>query len=231
MAEALDTKGLAEAQETDSMANNGEAEIPAETPEMSAEGQEAENNAGETEQVDNPDAKWYVVHTYSGYENKVKKDLEKAIENRKLQNLILEVLVPMEEVDEYKEGAHKSSQKKMLPGYVLVHMVHTDMTWYVVRNTRGVTGFVGPGGDLVPLEPEELARMGISTGGDVVRRERPVYIDLQVGDMVVITSEQFQGMTGPVRSINESKQRVTIAVDMFGGATLELGFGEVRKMK
>ena len=95
MAEALDTKGLAEAQETDSMANNGEAEIPAETPEMSAEGQEAENNAGETEQVDNPDAKWYVVHTYSGYENKVKKDLEKAIENRKLQNLILEVLVPM----------------------------------------------------------------------------------------------------------------------------------------
>ena len=108
------------------------------------------------------EANWYVVHTYSGYENKVKADLEKTIENRKLHDLILEVAVPLEDVVEVKNGVRKEVQKKMFPGYVLIHMVMTDDTWYVVRNTRGVTGFVGPGSKPVPLSEAEMEASGYS---------------------------------------------------------------------
>ncbi len=168
------------------------------------------------------EAKWYVAHTYSGYENKVKADLDKTIENRKLQDTILEVSVPMEDVVEIKDGVRKTTQKKMFPGYVLIHMVMNDDTWYVVRNTRGVTGFVGPGSKPVPLEPEEMARMGI--GGEKVR------IDLAVGDNVIVTSGAWEGTIGVIREINESKQSVTIAVEMFGRETpLEMSFSEVRR--
>ena len=110
------------------------------------------------------ESNWYVVHTYSGYENKVKADLEKTIENRKLHDQILEVAVPLEEVVEIKNGVKKTSQKKMFPGYVLINMIMNDDTWYVVRNTRGVTGFVGPGSKPVPLSEEEMYHMGISHG-------------------------------------------------------------------
>ena len=103
-------------------------------------------------------AKWYVVHTYSGYENKVKANIQKTIENRHLEEQILEVRVPLEEVVELKNGVQKVSLKKLLPGYVMIHMVMNDDTWYVVRNTRGVTGFVGPGSKPVPLEEEEIGR-------------------------------------------------------------------------
>ena len=113
------------------------------------------------------EANWYVVHTYSGYENKVKADLEKTIENRKLHDEILEVAVPMQDVVELKNGVRKTVQKKMFPGYVLINMVMNDDTWYVVRKTRGVTGFVGPGSKPVPLSPEEMYHMGIS-GGELV---------------------------------------------------------------
>ena len=106
------------------------------------------------------EANWYVVHTYSGYENKVKVDIEKTIENRNLQDQILEVSVPMQEVIEVKNGANKQVAKKMFPGYVLINMVMNDDTWYVVRNTRGVTGFVGPGSKPVPLTEEEMAGLG-----------------------------------------------------------------------
>ena len=107
------------------------------------------------------EAKWYVVHTYSGYENKVKANIDKTIENRHLEDEILEVRVPMQEVVELKNGVQKASQKKMFPGYVLIHMIMNDDTWYVVRNTRGVTGFVGPGSKPVPLTDEEMAPLGI----------------------------------------------------------------------
>ncbi len=168
------------------------------------------------------EANWYVVHTYSGYENKVKADLEKTIENRRLQDVILEVSVPMEDVVEIRDGFRKTTQKKMFPGYVLINMVMNDDTWYVVRNTRGVTGFVGPGSKPVPLSEEEMARMGIG--------KETLKIDLAVGDTVVVVSGVWEGTIGQIREVNESKQSVTIAVEMFGRETpVELAFTEVRK--
>ena len=169
------------------------------------------------------EAKWYVVHTYSGYENKVKADLDKTIENRKLQDVILEVAVPMQDVVELKNGVKKVTQKKMFPGYVIIHMVMNDDTWYVVRNTRGVTGFVGPGSKPVPLDDAEIDRMGI-TGTEVT-------MDFKVGDAVTVVSGVWEGTAGVIKSINDSKQSVTIHVDMFGRETpVELAFSEVRRM-
>ena len=169
------------------------------------------------------EAKWYVVHTYSGYENKVKADLDKTIENRKLQDVILEVAVPMQDVVELKNGVKKVTQKKMFPGYVIIHMVMNDDTWYVVRNTRGVTGFVGPGSKPVPLDDAEIDRMGI--------HNTEIPMDFKVGDAVTVISGVWEGTAGVIRSINEGKQSVTIHVDMFGRETpVELAFAEVKRM-
>ena len=169
------------------------------------------------------DANWYVVHTYSGYENKVKADLEKTIENRKLQDVILEVAVPVQDVVEVKNGVRKATQRKMFPGYVLVNMVLNDDTWYIVRNTRGVTGFVGPGSKPVPLSEAEMANMGIHDGG--------VMLEYSVGDNVLVIKGVWEGTIGAIRSINESKQTLTIAVDMFGRETpVELDLESVKKM-
>ncbi len=169
------------------------------------------------------EAKWYVVHTYSGYENKVKADLDKTIENRKLQDVILEVAVPMQDVVELKNGVKKVTQKKMFPGYVIIHMVMNDDTWYVVRNTRGVTGFVGPGSKPVPLDDAEIDRMGI--------HNTEIAVDFKVGDSVTVISGVWEGTAGIIKSINEGKQIVTIHVDMFGRETpVELAFTEVKRM-
>ncbi len=169
------------------------------------------------------EAMWYVVHTYSGYENKVKMDIEKTIENRKLHDQILEVSVPMQDVVELKNGVRKTVAKKMFPGYVLINMEMNDETWYVVRNTRGVTGFVGPGSKPVPLSPEEIA----SLAGP----ESSVMVDFEIGDAVNVISGVWEGTAGVIAAINESKQSVTIHVDMFGRETpVELGFEEVKKM-
>ncbi|RHP36317.1 transcription termination/antitermination protein NusG [Lachnotalea sp. AF33-28] len=171
------------------------------------------------------EANWYVVHTYSGYENKVKADLEKTIENRKLHDLILEVAVPLEDVVEVKNGVRKEVQKKMFPGYVLIHMVMTDDTWYVVRNTRGVTGFVGPGSKPVPLSEAEMRPLGIRESGNVV-------VDFEVGDTVAVISGVWKDTVGVIKAINQGKQSVTINVDMFGRETpVELNFTEVKKMQ
>ena len=160
------------------------------------------------------EANWYVVHTYSGYENKVKVDIEKTIENRKLQDEILEVRVPLEDVVEMRNGVKKQVSRKMVPGYVLIHMIMNDDTWYVVRNTRGVTGFVGPGSKPVPLTPAEMKPLGIQIGGE--QQETParekVELDIEVGDMIVVTSGAWEGTTSAVTAINESKQTVTIEV-------------------
>ena len=167
-------------------------------------------------------AEWYVVHTYSGYENKVKVDIEKTVENRDLGDEILEVIVPTEQVTEHKEdGTKKTMSRKMFPGYVLVKMIQNDDTWYVVRNTRGVTGFVGPGSKPVPLTDEEMNNLGISIG--------KVAAEYSLGDTVMAISGVWENTVGEIKSINDNKQTVTITVDMFGRETpVELGFTEIR---
>ena len=169
------------------------------------------------------EAHWYVVHTYSGYENKVKVDIEKTIENRNLQDQILEVSVPLESVIELKNGVERKADKKMCPGYVLIHMIMNDDTWYVVRNTRGVTGFVGPGSKPVPLEEEEMANLGI--------KQEDIVVDFEVGDTVTVLSGAWEGTVGMIQAINEQKQSLSINVELFGRETpVELNFSEVRKM-
>ena len=171
------------------------------------------------------EARWYVAHTYSGYENKVKMDIEKTIENRGLQDQILEVSVPMLNVVKEKDDEEKITQQKMFPAYVLIKMIMNDDTWYVVRNTRGVTGFVGPGSKPVPLTDEEMVNLGI-TGG-----EEKVELDLEVGDAVVVTGGAWKDTTGLIQSINDTKQMVTINVELFGRETpVEISFAEVKKM-
>ncbi len=184
---------------------------------------EAENNS---------EAKWYVAHTYSGYENKVKTDIEKTIENRKLQDQILEVLVPLQDVVELKNGEKKPVRKKMFPGYVLINMIMNDATWYVVRNTRGVTGFVGPGSKPVPLTEAEMKNLGIQVSDHSgVSKVPKVEIDVEVGDTIKVVSGDWEGTVSTVTDVNISKQTVTIKVDMFGRATpLEINFMDVTKV-
>ena len=168
-------------------------------------------------------AKWYVLHTYSGYENKVKTNIDKAIENRHMEDQILEVRVPMEEVVELKNGVQRTVQRKMLPGYVMIHMIMNDDTWYVVRNTRGVTGFVGPGSKPVPLEDSEMENLGI--------KRDDVVVDFGVGDTITVLSGAWEGTVGVVQSMNEQKKSLSINVELFGRETpVELGFSEVKKM-
>lgn len=168
------------------------------------------------------EAKWYVVHTYSGYENKVKANIEKTIENRKLQDQILEVSVPLEEVIEMKDGKEKKISRKMLPGYVLINMIMNDDTWYVVRNTRGVTGFVGPGSKPVPLTEEEIRNM-------CEPREQEVVYEFAEGDPVHVVSGVWENTEGIVRVINPEKKTLTICIDMYGRETpVEIGFEDVR---
>lgn len=166
---------------------------------------------------------WYVVHTYSGYENKVKANIEKTIENRHLEDQILEVRVPMQDVVEVKNGAKKQVQKKLFPGYVLINMIMNDDTWYVVRNTRGVTGFVGPGSKPVPLTEAEMKPLGIKAD--------EIIVDYGIGDTIVVTGGVWKDTVGAIQSINHNKQMVTINVDLFGRETpVEISFLEVKKM-
>ena len=168
---------------------------------------------------------WYVVHTYSGYENKVKANIEKTIENRKLQDQIFEVRVPLQDVIEMKGGVKKNVSKKMFPGYVLVNMIMNDDTWYVIRNTRGVTGFVGPGSEPVPLSEAEMRNLGISGS------EEEIEIDVEVGDLIEVVSGAWEGRESVVKEINLNKQTVTIEVDMFGRETsVEIGFSDIKKL-
>ncbi len=167
---------------------------------------------------------WYVVHTYSGYENKVKANINKTIENRHLEDQILEVRVPMQEVVELKNGTKKQTQKKMFPGYVLINMAMNDDTWYVVRNTRGVTGFVGPGSKPVPLTEDEMKSLGIKSDR--------VVVDFAEGDsVIVIGNGVWKDTVGVIQNMNDSKQIVTINVDLFGRETpVEIGFEEIKKL-
>ena len=192
-----------------------------------AESAEVENAAESQDALSEEDktseAKWYVAHTYSGYENKVKANLDKTIENRHLEDQILEVRVPLQDVVEVKNGAKKTVQRKMFPGYVLVHMIMNDDTWYVVRNTRGVTGFVGPGSKPVPLSDAEIKPLGIKT--------QNVTVDFEVGDEIAVVAGVWKDTAGIVQRMDYSKQTATINVELFGRETpVEISFAEVRRI-
>lgn len=168
------------------------------------------------------EAKWYVAHTYSGYENKVKANIEKSVENRGLQHLILNVEVPVEEVVEEKENKEtKTIKRKLFPGYVVIKMVMTDESWYIVRNTRGVTGFVGPGSKPVPLTDSEVEKMGV----EVVRMAE---IGVGVGDVVNVKSGPMEGFSGVVEEVMEKERKVRLKIDMFGKeSTLEIDVNQI----
>lgn len=169
-------------------------------------------------------AKWYVVHTYSGYENKVKVNIEKMVEHRGMQDLILEVVIPVEKRIEIKDGVPKEKIRKLFPGYVVIKMVVNNETWYLVRNTEGVTGFVGHGSDPIPLSKEEVVRMGVET--------MHIDLDVQVGETIRIIGGPLEGQMGIIEEIHPDKQIVKVKVSMFGRETpAELKFSQVGKLQ
>ncbi len=176
----------------------------------------------ETLKPESNQMRWYVVHTYSGYENKVKANIEKIIENRGMQDQILEVSVPLQEVTEVKNGQKKTVQRKVFPGYVLLKMIMNDDTWYVVRNTRGVTSFVGPGSKPVPLTDEEVFAMGIGSTQT---------LDMELGDSVKVIAGPFANSIGIIKEINTNKKTLVVKLSIFGRETpVELDFGQIEKI-
>lgn len=186
-----------------------------------AQPEESKRTYNKQEKTDKP--YWYVVYTYSGYENKVMTNLLKTVENNGLHDNILDVKVPMEETIEVKNGKKKHVQRKLYPGYVMVKMFLTDETWYVVRNTRGVTGFVGPGSKPIPLSDAEVRAMGVENVH--------IKLDVAVGENVMITSGPLESFIGVVDEINTEKQKVKVTVSMFGRDTsVELDFVQVKRI-
>ncbi len=157
-------------------------------------------------------AKWYVIHTYSGYENKVAQDIEKVVENRKLHDMILEVRVPTEKVTEITDGKTREVERKTFPSYVLLKMIYTDDTWHVVKNIRGVTGFVGPASEPTPLSEAEVAALGVETG-------TTTEVNYAVGDTIMIAGTAMDGFVGVVQNINMEDGTVDVMVSMFGRET------------
>ena len=209
-------------EETPEEENADGAEAEAEMPEETS-AEESGDDLTESQSSDSEKAKWYVVHTYSGHENKVKVNIEKIVENRGMQDLIQCVVVPTEDVVEIKNGQRKVKTQKMFPGYVIVKMIVTSESWYLIRNTQGVTGFVGHGSDPIPLTNEEVRRMGIE--------KVFVSIDIAVGDTVKVTDGPFDNFMGVVEEINMEKQILKVRISMFGRETpVELEFGQVEKI-
>jgi len=166
---------------------------------------------------------WYVVYTYSGYENKVMDNLKKTLRNNNLQDVILDIKVPMEETIETKNGKKRHVSRKMFPGYVMVKMFLTDDSWYVVRNTHGVTGFVGPSSKPIPLSDAEVRTMGIE---DV-----KISVDVEAGDNIIVVSGPLESFVGVVEEVNTEKQKVKVLVSMFGRDTsVELDFVQIKKI-
>lgn len=213
--------------EAERVLNQGDAASDEAQAAAVAQSLEAQEEAGaDGEQLDESAisdvARWYVAHTYSGYENKVREGLIKTVENRHLENQIFEVTVPMQDVYELKNGTKKLTQKKLFPGYVLVRMIMNDETWYVVRNTRGVTGFVGPGSKPVPLSEAEMKNLGI--------RSADTKIDFAEGDSVAVIAGVWKDTLGIVSKLDYTKQIATISVELFGRETpVEISFAELRK--
>ena len=169
------------------------------------------------------EARWYVAHTYSGYENTVKATIEKAVENRNMGDLILEVNIPMETVTEVTDNGPKTVERKVFPGYVLVKMVMTDETWHLVRNVRGVTGFVGSGNKPIPLTEAEIASLGVE--------KKEVVVNYAVGDNVRITDGTLESFLGVVEEIDLERQKVRVIVSMFGRETpVELDLDQIESI-
>lgn len=167
--------------------------------------------------------RWYAVHTYSGYENKVKANLEKLVENRGMQDVVLQIVVPTETVVEQREKGNRTRERKIFPGYVLVKMLVTDDSWYLVRNAQGVTGFVGQGSEPIPLSDEEIRRLGIE--------KTTIELNIKVGDIVKIIGGPFKGWEGVVEDVVAEKKILKTRVDMFGRSTpVELEFDQVDKL-
>ncbi len=170
------------------------------------------------------ESRWYVVHTYSGYENKVASNLEKTVENRQLHDLIQEIRVPTETVTEVKDGKQREVERKIFPGYVLVKMVMTDESWYIVRNIRGCTGFVGPSSKPIPLTDAEVARLGME--------QKEVEVSYAVGDSVQIIDGPLEGFVGTVEELDAEKNSVRVMVSMFGRETpVELELNQVETVE
>ena len=167
--------------------------------------------------------RWYVIHTYSGHEGKVKTNIEKLVENRGMQDLVLQIVVPTEDRVEVKDNQRTVKTRKIFPGYVLVKMIVTNESWYLVRNTQGVTGFVGQGSEPIPLSDEEIRRLGIE--------KTVIELNIEVGDGIKVINGPFKGFTGVVEEVNADKQTVKTRIDMFGRSTpVELEFDQVDKL-
>lgn len=168
-------------------------------------------------------AEWYVIHTYSGYENKVKDTMEAMVQNREMDDLIFDIQVPMEEYVENKDGAKKVKERKMFPSYVLVKMIMNDESWYLVRNTRGVTGFVGPASKPVPLSEEEVIALGVTT-------EKEIFGNYEEGELIKVLSGPFENFVGKIEGVDYEKSKVKVNISMFGRDTLvELDFNQIIK--
>lgn len=172
------------------------------------------------------DKHWFVIHTYSGYENKVKANLERRVSSMGMEDKIFRIFVPTEEEIEFKDGKKRINRKKVFPGYVLVEMVLSDDSWYVVRNTPGVTGFVGSGSRPIPLEPEEVRAILVQLGFDEAKPK----IALNVGDMVRVLSGPFENFGGIIEDVNIERGKLRVVISMFGRETpVELDFEQVEK--
>ena len=175
-----------------------------------------------------PRIKWYVIHTYSGYENKVRDNLLRRIESMNMRDKIFQVLVPTEEELEFKDGKKKTVMRKIYPGYVFVEMILTEDSWYVVRNTSGVTGFVSPGNKPVPLPDDEVRRIKQMMGMEAPTR---VKLDLTVGQTIKVTHGPFQDFHGLVEEVSPEREKVRVLISIFGRETpVELDFGQVEKL-
>ncbi|MGO1580663.1 MAG: transcription termination/antitermination protein NusG [Peptoniphilaceae bacterium] len=180
-----------------------------------------EKNLNLEQREDN--AKWYVIHTYSGHENKVKANMEAMVANRNMEDLIFDIQVPLEEFVENKDGVKKVKERKMFPSYVLVKMIMNDESWYLVRNTRGVTGFVGPGSKPVPLSDEEVRTLGVTD-------DKELFGNYEVGDTIKVLNGPFNDFVGKIDSFNYDKGKVKVSISMFGRDTLvELDFNQIIK--
>ncbi len=222
-----DTEEISEPIEAEEEEEAGQEENAGDSMEAAPFGEETESKPGSYEEDIVGDkskkAKWYVVHTYSGHENKVKVNIEKIVENRGMQDLVLSIIVPTEDVVEMKNGQRKVKTRKMFPGYVLVKMIVTNESWYLVRNTQGVTGFVGHGSEPIPLTNEEVRRMGIE--------KIYIQLDIEPGDSVKVINGPFESFMGVVEEVNMDKQTLKVKISMFGRDTpVELEFGQVDKI-
>ena len=168
-------------------------------------------------------AKWYILHTYSGYESLVKKSIEQMVENGNLQSVILDTKIPTETLIEEKNGKKKANEAKVMPGYVFVKLVYSNQLWFMLTNTRGVTGFVGPNGKAWPLEEDEVKRLRLE--------ERVIDFDMVIGDNVTVISGPFEGLVGVIKAIDVARQKAQVTLNMFGRETsVDMDFIQIEKI-